>query len=267
MDNLTNNLKEKTTVSISLKHPNNWGTGNAAFNNTPLRAGIDDFRTTAPETSVTFSGLNATFPKGCSAIVYVGGYLKNTGASITDGNIKYYYQTPSAPVAPVDFIQTKTTTDNGEGSAPEAHYAVFGTSESPIVSDSVTFTIDTLYGGGTFIGGIQITGESIAGEPIKTPIPVPLDEPMIQMKYNTESLKISKLNTSATYELQKSNQLLDEWSTLEIIESPEKNEIIINVPVAIGMMSASFLWPVAAWKELVSDELLVPSNEVTVSPR
>ena len=88
--------------------------------------------------------------------------------------------------------------------------------------------IDTLYGGGTFIGGIQITGESIAGEPIKTPIPVPLDEPMIQIKYNTESLKISKLNTSTTYELQKSNQLLDEWSTLEIIESPEKNEIIIN---------------------------------------
>ena len=36
VDNLTNNLKEKTTVSISLKHPNNWGTGNAAFNNTPL---------------------------------------------------------------------------------------------------------------------------------------------------------------------------------------------------------------------------------------
>ena len=50
-------------------------------------------------------------------------------------------------------------------------------------------------------------------------------------------------------------------------DKPSENEIIINVPVAIGMMSASFLWPVAAWKELVSDELLVPSNEVTVSPR
>lgn len=50
-------------------------------------------------------------------------------------------------------------------------------------------------------------------------------------------------------------------------DKPNENEIIINVPVAIGMMSASFLWPVAAWKELVSDELLVPSNEVTVSPR
>ena len=50
-------------------------------------------------------------------------------------------------------------------------------------------------------------------------------------------------------------------------DKPTENEIIINVPVAIGMMSASFLWPLAAWKELVSGDLLVPSNEVTVSPR
>ena len=39
-------------------------------------------------------------------------------------------------------------------------------------------------------------------------------------------------------------------------DKPNENEIIINVPVAIGMMSASFLWPLAAWKELVSGELL-----------
>ena len=50
-------------------------------------------------------------------------------------------------------------------------------------------------------------------------------------------------------------------------DKPNESEIIINVPVAIGMMSASFLWPIAAWKELVSGDLLVPSNEVTVSPR
>ena len=50
-------------------------------------------------------------------------------------------------------------------------------------------------------------------------------------------------------------------------DKPNENEIIINVPVAIGMMSASFMWPFAAWKELVSGELLVPSDEVTVSPR
>jgi len=50
-------------------------------------------------------------------------------------------------------------------------------------------------------------------------------------------------------------------------DKPNENEIIINVPVALGMMSASFLWPVAAWKELVSGDLLVPGDEITVSPR
>ena len=228
-DNLTNNLKEKTSVSISLKHPNNWGTGNVAFNNTPLRAGIDDYRATVPSTSVTFSGLNETFPKGYKAIVYVGGYLKNTGASITDGNIKYFYQTPSAPVAPVDFIQTTSTTDNGEGSAPEAHYAVFGTNESPLISDSVTFTIDTLYGGGTFIGGVQIIGESISGEPIKTAIPMPISEPIIEIDSHLNLLTISKLNPSVSYEIQKSNDLIDGWSTIKTIESPEKNESINEI--------------------------------------
>ena len=228
-DNLTNNLKEKTSVSISLKHPNNWGTGNVAFNNTPLRAGIDDYRATVPSTSATFSGLNETFPKGYKAIVYVGGYLKNTGASITDGNIKYFYQTPSAPVAPVDFIQTTSTTDNGEGSAPEAHYAVFGTNESPLISDSVTFTIDTLYGGGTFIGGVQIIGESISGEPIKTAIPIPISEPIIEIDSHLNLLTISKLNPSVSYEIQKSNNLIDGWSTIKTIESPEKNESINDI--------------------------------------
>ena len=50
-------------------------------------------------------------------------------------------------------------------------------------------------------------------------------------------------------------------------DKPNENEIIINVPVALGMMSAGFLWPLAAWKELVSGELLVAGDEVTVSPR
>ena len=50
-------------------------------------------------------------------------------------------------------------------------------------------------------------------------------------------------------------------------DNPNANEIIINVPVALGMMSASFLWPLAAWKELVSGDLLVPGDEITVSPR
>jgi photosystem I subunit 3 len=50
-------------------------------------------------------------------------------------------------------------------------------------------------------------------------------------------------------------------------DNPNNNEIIIDVPVALGIISLSFLWPLAAWKELVSGNLLVPGDEVTVSPR
>lgn len=50
-------------------------------------------------------------------------------------------------------------------------------------------------------------------------------------------------------------------------DKPNENEIIINVPVAVGMMAASFLWPFAAWKELVAGDLLEPTDEITTSPR
>jgi len=50
-------------------------------------------------------------------------------------------------------------------------------------------------------------------------------------------------------------------------DKPNENEIIINVPVAIGMASSGFLWPLSAWSELTSGKLIVPGNEVTVSPR
>jgi hypothetical protein len=33
-------------------------------------------------------------------------------------------------------------------------------------------------------------------------------------------------------------------------QNPFENEIIINVPVAIGIMNSGFLWPVEAWKSL-----------------
>jgi len=50
-------------------------------------------------------------------------------------------------------------------------------------------------------------------------------------------------------------------------DKPNEKEIIIDVPVAIGMMSAGFLWPLSAWKELIAGDLLVPGDEITVSPR
>jgi photosystem I subunit 3 len=50
-------------------------------------------------------------------------------------------------------------------------------------------------------------------------------------------------------------------------DKPNENEIIINVPVAIGMMASAFLWPLGAWNELITGKLLVPGDEITVSPR
>ena len=228
MTGLANNLSERTSVNLSIKHPNNWATGNLAFNNTPIRAGIDDFTGTNSPTSVTFMGLNATFPDGYKAIVYVGGFLGNRGTSISDGNSTFYYQTPASPTAPVTFVQTTTVTDGGDGTAPEAHYAIFGTDESPLLTDSITFTIDTLYGGGSFIGGVQIMGESVPGEPIKTLIPVPLEEPRIGIYNESGSILLSNLYSDASYELQESTPLGNQWSVLELIESPKERQITIS---------------------------------------
>lgn len=50
-------------------------------------------------------------------------------------------------------------------------------------------------------------------------------------------------------------------------KNPFENEIIVDVPVAIGIMNSGFLWPVEAWKELTSGDLLASDDEVTVSPR
>lgn len=50
-------------------------------------------------------------------------------------------------------------------------------------------------------------------------------------------------------------------------DKPNESEIIINVPVALSMMTGAFIWPFAAYKELTSGQLLVPSTEITNSPR
>jgi photosystem I subunit 3 len=49
--------------------------------------------------------------------------------------------------------------------------------------------------------------------------------------------------------------------------NPTENEIIINVPVALTIMNSGFLWPVEAWKEFTSGDLLAAKDDVTVSPR
>ena len=46
-----------------------------------------------------------------------------------------------------------------------------------------------------------------------------------------------------------------------------ESEIIINVPLALKIMTTGYIWPISAWEELISNELVAPDNEVTVSPR
>ena len=50
-------------------------------------------------------------------------------------------------------------------------------------------------------------------------------------------------------------------------ENPQENEIIINVPLALKIMTTGYIWPVSAWQEFTSNDLVALDEEVTVSPR
>ncbi len=156
--NLTDSLGSATTVDFNLTQPNGQATFNAAYSDTPLYAGLDDYPTTTLPVSITLSDLNATYASGYYAIVYVGGFNASTGASIMDGTTTYFYRPLPAPVAPVTFVQTTQTTDLGAGNNPTAQYAVFGSVSSPLTANSVTFTVNALYPGtaGAGLGGVQL---------------------------------------------------------------------------------------------------------------
>ena len=50
-------------------------------------------------------------------------------------------------------------------------------------------------------------------------------------------------------------------------KNPAESEIIINVPLALKIMTTGFIWPISAWQELISNELIAPDDKITVSPR
>ncbi|MEB3213928.1 MAG: Photosystem I reaction center subunit III [Leptolyngbyaceae bacterium] len=50
-------------------------------------------------------------------------------------------------------------------------------------------------------------------------------------------------------------------------KNTEQKEIIIDVPLALGIMLTGFAWPLAAIKEFTSGELLEDDAKITVSPR
>jgi photosystem I subunit 3 len=50
-------------------------------------------------------------------------------------------------------------------------------------------------------------------------------------------------------------------------KNPAESEIIINVPLALKIMTTGYIWPISAWQELISGDLVAPKDEVSVSPR
>ena len=50
-------------------------------------------------------------------------------------------------------------------------------------------------------------------------------------------------------------------------KNPAESEIIINVPLALKIMTTGYIWPISAWQELISGNLIASKDEITVSPR
>lgn len=50
-------------------------------------------------------------------------------------------------------------------------------------------------------------------------------------------------------------------------DKPNENEIIIDVPIALSMMTSAFLWPLSAWNEFIKGEFIITEPKITISPR
>ena len=67
----------------------------------------------------------------------------------------YYFQALESPVAGVA-TQTMQTTDLGDAANPEGEFVIFGSDTAPLDEDTITFTLECLYGGGAWLGGVQL---------------------------------------------------------------------------------------------------------------
>ena len=55
--------------------------------------------------------------------------------------------------------------------------------------------------------------------------------------------------------------------TVSTTKNPSESEIIINVPLALQIMTTGYIWPIEAWEELLNEELWAWEEDITVSPR
>ncbi|MEM7014067.1 MAG: hypothetical protein AAF585_21620, partial [Verrucomicrobiota bacterium] len=83
-------------------------------------------------------------------IIYLTGFLANTGASVTDGTTTYFWQTPN----PHDVALRETTNTDGVN-IPVANYVIF----SDLGGAEQLFSFDHVSGGGGGIGGFQVVSK------------------------------------------------------------------------------------------------------------
>lgn len=55
--------------------------------------------------------------------------------------------------------------------------------------------------------------------------------------------------------------------TISQSSNPTEKEIIIDVPLALSIMTSGFLWPFAAWQEFLSGDLIASDETITTSPK
>ena len=51
------------------------------------------------------------------------------------------------------------------------------------------------------------------------------------------------------------------------LKNPMEKEIILDIPLALKIMSSGYLWPFMAWNEFKSGNFVAQSDDITVSPR
>jgi photosystem I subunit 3 len=55
--------------------------------------------------------------------------------------------------------------------------------------------------------------------------------------------------------------------TVSKYDDSTQKEIIIDVPLALSIITSGYCWPLSAWQEFISGELLAKREDITVSPR
>ena len=55
--------------------------------------------------------------------------------------------------------------------------------------------------------------------------------------------------------------------TVSTLKNPTENEIIIDVPLALKIITIGYIWPVSAWQEFINNDLVASDEKITISTR